>query len=149
MTAMTRFFLDLLTIPSRSAFIQAAALCLRDGPAGQDVLLVQTLRLRQWVIPKGWPMPGLTLAQAAEQEAWEEAGVRGRIATAALGTFTYTKVKKSGLPVQCCAHVFRLDVTSQSDHFPEADKRHRQWVPVAQAAGMVRDPELAAILRKL
>ena len=146
---MTKFFFDLMTVPSRSAFVQAAALCMRDGATGPEVLLVQTLRLRQWVIPKGWPIQGLTLAQSAEQEAWEEAGVRGHIFPDSIGTFTYTKVKKSGLPVRCCAHVCRLDVTSLSDHYPEAGKRHRQWVPTAQAADRVRDPELGMILRAL
>lgn len=133
----------------KPAFVQTAALCLRNGAAGREVLLVQTLRLRQWVIPKGWPMEGISLAEAASREAWEEAGVQGLIWPEAIGQFTYTKVKKSGLPVRCCAHVFRLDVQSEADHYPEAGKRVRQWVPIADAARMVRDPDLAEILRKL
>lgn len=146
MNTLTRRFLDMLTVPSRTAFVQTAALCLRDGPVGPEVMLVQTLRLRQWVIPKGWPISGLTLAQAAAQEAWEEAGLRGNMSTEAVGTFTYTKIKKSGLPVQCCAHVFRMDVTSVADRYPEAGRRVRQWTPVATAARLVRDAELRAIL---
>lgn len=149
MSTMTRFFLDLLTAPSRRAFIQSAALCIRDGKSCREVLLVQTLRLRQWVIPKGWPIPGMTLAQSAAQEAWEEAGVRGQIATDAMGSFTYTKVKKSGLPVQCCAHIFRLDAMSVEDVYPETLKRARIWRPLSEAASMVRDPELAVILRAM
>jgi 8-oxo-dGTP pyrophosphatase MutT (NUDIX family) len=149
METMTKFFLDLLAPPAESAFVQIAALCLRDTPTGPEVLLVQTLRLKQWVIPKGWPIRGLTLLQSAEQEAWEEAGVRGRVWPDAIGSFTYNKIKKSGLPVRCCAHVFRLDVTSVADSFPEADKRIRQWLPLTDAALLVRDPELAVLLRKL
>jgi len=149
MMTLTKRFLDLLTFPSRCAFVQTAALCLRDGATGPEVMLVQTLRLRQWVIPKGWPMAGLTLSQAAAQEAWEEAGVRGRMSDDAVGTFTYTKTKKSGLPVQCCAHVFRMDVTSIADSYPEVGKRVRQWTPLADAPNLVRDPELAAILRAM
>lgn len=149
MNNMARTFRDLATSPSGPAYVQAAALCLRSGPAGREVLLVQTLRLRQWVIPKGWPVEGCSLSESAAQEAWEEAGARGTIWPDAVGHFTYTKIKKSGLPVQCRAHVFRLDVTETAETYPEADKRARLWVPVARAAEMVRDAELRPILLAL
>lgn len=149
MNRMTRVFRDLLTGNSQPAFVQAAALCLRDGPAGPEVLLVQTLRLRQWVIPKGWPVDGKSLAQSAAIEAWEEAGAKGHVWPDAVGHFTYTKVKKSGLPVQCRAHVFRLDVTEMADHYPEARKRARLWVPLSRAAEMVRDAGLRQVLTAL
>ncbi|MFN4058928.1 MAG: NUDIX hydrolase [Roseinatronobacter sp.] len=140
---------NLLAEPHNAAFTQVAALCVRDGDAGADVLLVQTLRLRQWVIPKGWPMPGLSLAESAACEAWEEAGIRGNLHLEIVGYFTYSKIKKSGLPIRCRAHVFRIDVTSVADEFPEGGKRVRSWQPTDRAARMVRDPELAAILRAL
>ncbi|MGP9788585.1 NUDIX hydrolase [Roseinatronobacter sp. NSM] len=147
--AMSRTLLNLIADQVRPAFVQAAALCLRDGPTGPEVLLVRTLRLRQWVIPKGWPMKGKSLAQAAAIEAWEEAGVRGIVSDDPIGAFTYTKIKKSGLPVTCRAQVYRLDVLETADTYPEARKRHRQWFPVAQAADIVRDPEVQALLQKL
>jgi 8-oxo-dGTP pyrophosphatase MutT (NUDIX family) len=149
MATMTKFFLDLLTVPAHRAFVQTAALCLRTTATGPEVLLVQTLRLKQWVIPKGWPIDGLTLAQSAEQEAWEEAGVRGHIWPDPIGSFTYNKIKKSGLPVRCCAQIFRLDVVSVADTYPEATKRTRQWLPLTEAATLVRDAELGALLRQL
>lgn len=146
---MTRKLLNLIVEQVRPAFVQAAALCLRDGPGGPEVLLIRTLRLKQWIIPKGWPMKGKTLAEAAAIEAWEEAGVRGVLGTEPIGAFTYTKVKKSGLPVSCRARIFRLDVTQVSDSYPEAGRRERAWVPLAQAAAMVRDPELGTLLQQM
>ncbi len=140
---------DLASILSglvRPAFVQTAALCLRGGPDDAEVLLVRTLHTGSWVIPKGWPMKGQSLAEAAAQEAWEEAGVRGVVAPEPLGAFTYTKIRKSGLPVQCRAQIFRLDVAELADSYPESDQRTRCWFPVAQAAGLVRDPELSTIL---
>lgn len=133
----------------RPSFVQVAALCLRDGAQGEELLLIQTLTRKLWMIPKGWPMDGLSLAEAAEQEAWEEAGVRGQIAPSPMGAFTYTKIKSSGLPVQCRAQVFRLDVTRCSDSFPEAHKRTRRWVTPSQAASMVQNPQLARLLDSL
>jgi hypothetical protein len=49
----------------RPSFTQVAALCLRDGPDGTEVLLIQTLTRKLWMIPKGWPIDGLTLSEAA------------------------------------------------------------------------------------
>ncbi|HHX88347.1 MAG TPA: NUDIX domain-containing protein, partial [Paracoccus sp.] len=62
----------------RPDYIQAAALCLREGNKGREVLLISSLKSERWILPKGWPMKGRTLAGAALQEAWEEAGVVGR-----------------------------------------------------------------------
>ena len=133
----------------RPSFVQAAALCLRNGPAGREVLLVRTLTRQYWIIPKGWPMRNRTLAEAAACEAWEEGGVRGVIAAEPIGAFTYTKIKKSGLPVQCRPLVYVLEVTQTHDTYPEAGKRARAWVSLPQAAEMVHNSELAALLRSL
>lgn len=146
---MLSFLKDILSGRERHAFTQVAALCLRDGATGPEVLLVKTLRTGGWVIPKGWPMTGKTLAQAAAVEAWEEAGVQGEIETHPVGHFTYTKIRKSGLPVQCRAQVFRMRVTCTAMDYPEAAKRTRQWETPSRAAAMVRDPELTTILRTL
>ena len=133
----------------RPSFVQTAALCLRDGAKGREVLLIRTLQRRHWIIPKGWPMRNRTLAEAAACEAWEEAGVRGNISPEPIGAFTYTKIKKSGLPVQCRPLVFKLEVTEVHDTFPEAGKRTRKWVTPTEAADMVHNPDLASLLRSL
>ncbi len=149
MSAEPRAFRAIPNDTLSPAFLQAAALCLRDAGHGPEVLLVQTLRLRQWVIPKGWPVDGLSLAQSASREAWEEAGVQGIVWPDPVGQFTYMKVKKSGLPVRCTAQVFRLDVQSVADSYPEAGKRLRLWAPLQDAAALVRDAEVGALLRAL
>ncbi len=133
----------------RPAFVQAAALCLRDGKSGPEVLLIQTLRRRFWILPKGWPMKNRTLAEAAAIEAWEEAGVRGRVHPDPVGAFTYTKIKKSGLPVQCRAQVFRIDVETLADDYPEAGQRARAWFSLPDAADIVQNSELRGLLRDL
>lgn len=140
---------NILTGRIRPAFVQVAALCLRQTDTGPEVLLVKTLRTGGWVIPKGWPIEGESLAAAAAMEAWEEAGTLGHITPDPIGSFTYTKIRKSGFPVQCCARVFLMRKTRTEDTYPESGKRFRQWTGLAAAAEMVRDPELADILLKL
>ena len=57
---------------------QVAAVCYRAGAQGIEFLLVQT-RSGRWIFPKGGVEAGLTQAQSAALEAFEEAGVHGRI----------------------------------------------------------------------
>jgi 8-oxo-dGTP pyrophosphatase MutT (NUDIX family) len=57
---------------------QVAAVCYRAGKRGIEFLLVQA-RSGRWIFPKGGVEPGLTHAQSAALEAFEEAGVHGRM----------------------------------------------------------------------
>jgi 8-oxo-dGTP pyrophosphatase MutT (NUDIX family) len=57
---------------------QVAAVCYRLNGRGVEFLLVQT-RKGRWTFPKGGVEPGLTHAQTAALEAFEEAGVHGRM----------------------------------------------------------------------
>jgi 8-oxo-dGTP pyrophosphatase MutT (NUDIX family) len=57
---------------------QVAAVCYRMGKRDIEFLLVQT-RGGRWIFPKGGVKSGLTRAQSAALEAFEEAGVHGRM----------------------------------------------------------------------
>src|SRR5208283_3254310 len=57
---------------------QVAAVCYRMSKRSIEFLLVQT-RSGRWIFPKGGVEPGLTAAQSAALEAFEEAGVHGRM----------------------------------------------------------------------
>jgi 8-oxo-dGTP pyrophosphatase MutT (NUDIX family) len=110
---------------------------------GLEVLLITSRETRRWVIPKGWPMDGRTNAASAGQEAFEEAGIRGPVATEALGFFEYQKRGKGQLRVD----VFAMNVTEVLDQWPEAHERKRQWFPPDTAASLVDEPQLAALIR--
>ena len=59
---------------------QFAALPWRIGDGGtREVMLVTSRETGRWVIPKGWPMKGRKPAEVASQEAYEEAGLVGRV----------------------------------------------------------------------
>jgi len=69
---------------------QVAAVCYRIRKSGVEFLLVET-RGGRWTFPKGSAEPGLTHAQAAALEAFEEAGVHGRMEEAAFAQYVRFK----------------------------------------------------------
>ncbi|MGA2335336.1 MAG: NUDIX domain-containing protein [Terriglobales bacterium] len=67
-----------------------AAVCYRIRRRGIEFLLVQT-RGGRWIFPKGGVEPGLTRAQSAALEAFEEAGVHGRMEETAFARYLRRK----------------------------------------------------------
>jgi uncharacterized protein len=116
-----------------------AALCWRKA-AAIEVLLITARRSGRWIVPKGHPILGLPIHEAAAREAWEEAGVQGRVDPAPLGryrpgTLGRTEVQLHPLAVDCML-----------DDYPEAGQRLRLWLPPDQAAARVGDRGLAALI---
>jgi len=129
---------------------QFAALPYRWGPDGRLQILVVTSReTRRWVIPKGWPMKGLKPFATAAREANEEAGLVGRIAKRAIGTYRYEKRLKSGVAALCEVQVFPMEVRGQRKNFREKDQREPRWVAPEVAAGLVEEPDLQALILAL
>ncbi len=126
--------------------MQYAALCWREGEAGVEVLLITSRDTGRWVIPKGWPMTGLSPEDAAAREAWEEAGVEGVVSPISLGSFGYLKEMAANPAVPCAVAVFGLQVENLASKFPERAERKRQWFRPDEAATLVREPDLAALI---
>jgi 8-oxo-dGTP pyrophosphatase MutT (NUDIX family) len=139
----------LLRLVRRPAALQVAMLCVRHGAEGPEVLLVKTLDTGRWIIPKGWPMKGRALHEAAAQEAWEEAGARGRVSPDEIGRLTDSKRLKNGIVVPSEIVVFRMDDTHLADDYPEAGRRKRRMLPAAQAAARADLPDLSDLIRRL
>ena len=131
------------------AIVQVGALCLRDSDGGLEVLLVKSSRGR-WIVPKGWPMDGLTDAEAAWTEAWEEAGVaKGKTSKTPIGGYVTEKRFDDGRVASCHVSVYRIDVKKTTKSYPEAGLRKRKWMPLKKAAKKVDDVGLRALLKAL
>lgn len=128
--------------------IQYGALPYRFTPdAALEFLLVTTRRSRRWIIPKGWPIKGLKPAESAAREAFEEAGVIGKVGAQSVGLFAYDKLaEESGVTVTCEVKVFPLLVKRQTETWPEFDQRAVQWVPPSEALSLIKEPELKSLL---
>lgn len=126
---------------------QYAALPWRRRKNGEvEIMLITSRETRRWVIPKGWPMITLAAHDAAAQEAFEEAGVRGPVGEIPVGAFRYRKRLKTGRTQLCRVDVFALAVTSEAKTWPEQRQRQRRWVTAAEAARMVDEPGLRRII---
>lgn len=140
--------LSLLVCPLPAAE-QVGALCWRLHKRRTQVLLVTSRDTGRWVLPKGWPIPGLTPEAASAQEAWEEAGVLGKVAALSIGHYFYDKIRPGAEALRCCVDVFALRVHSLKSTFPERKERRRKWFGADDAAGLVAEAELGDLLRRL
>lgn len=129
---------------------QVAALPLSHDASGRvQVLLVTSRDTGRWVLPKGWPIKGRKPYRVAEREAYEEAGLLGRIRKVAAGTYSYEKRLSTGGTIHCDVAVFLLKVEELRQRWPEMKERTRRWFSLDEAADAVAEDGLQVILRGL
>lgn len=133
----------------RPKMLQMAALCHRGDGAAKEYLLITSRDTARWIIPKGWPIRGLTSNEIALQEAWEEAGIKKGAATEApIGAYSYKKRRANGYAEPVQTLVFSVAVQEVADDFPEAAERERRWVDARTAEKLVDEAELKSIFRQ-
>ncbi len=139
--------LQLNGLGKRDVRTQFAALPYRIVRGKPEILLITSRETGRWIIPKGWPEDGLTAPESAAREAWEEAGVEGRISLNCLGIYSYLKVldRQDRLPIVVA--VFPVKVRKLIEDFPEKGERKRKWFSRKKAAARVDEPELRHMIR--
>lgn len=136
-------FTTLLALPPR---VQYAALPWRMRDGTLEAMLLTSRGTGRWVIPKGWPHDGFSSAHSAAQEAYEEAGIRGSVTTAPIGSYCYTKTRDEGGSVDCVVYVHALEVKDQLEDWPEKGQRKTRWFPRGEAASLVAEAELRTLI---
>lgn len=137
-------------LTSRITGIQVAALPLQCTPEGRVAVgLITSRGTGRWVLPKGWPVPGVALAEAAATEARDEAGLVGEVAESPIGSYRYRKGLHTFASMLCEVQVFPLHVTGQLSDWREREQRRVAFFWPEAAAECVAEPELAALLRTL
>lgn len=133
-----------ITSNKRIKFDQSGVIPYRIKNGEMKIMLVTTIRKKNWIIPKGFIEYHLSPYKSAKKEAFEEAGVRGSNGTRILGNF---KVKKNGS--ELLTKVYSMRVTAVYKDYPEKNLRKRKWFSPADAAKKVSIPEVAKMIRKL
>lgn len=123
---------------------QSGAVPFRLGPDGPEVLLITSRTNKRWIIPKGVVEPDMTPAESALNEAFEEAGLKGRVVGTPLGSFTYAKWEGT-----CTVEVFAMAVDKACNDWPERKERQRRWLPLTVAAGVADDAAVGDLIRLL
>ncbi|CAA9281296.1 MAG: hypothetical protein AVDCRST_MAG27-3829 [uncultured Craurococcus sp.] len=127
---------------------QCAALPFRQAGGETQVLLVTSRETKRWVLPKGWTEK-CGGAKQAEREAFEEAGIRGRIARKPIGHYAYPKRLNDGATVTCEVDVFPLAVDKLLEDWPEKSQRERRWFTLPEAAMAVQEGGLITLMLNL
>jgi len=117
---------------------QVAAICYRLTKGGIEFLLVRT-RGERWTFPKGSVESGLTHAQAAALEAFEEAGVHGRIEDAPFARYVRIKPgynRHSG-DIEVIINAYLCEVSRLVR--PEESDRNPTWFSAEKAKRRLRE----------
>jgi 8-oxo-dGTP pyrophosphatase MutT (NUDIX family) len=139
-----------LPAEERRLIRQYGVLAFRQGSQGHvEILLITSRETQRWVVPRGNPISGLSAHEAAAQEAYEEAGVRGAVAPSAIGSYRYDKKRASGAIDEAEVELFPLEVREELDEWPERAERERRWFAAEEAASSVEEADLAALIRGL
>jgi 8-oxo-dGTP pyrophosphatase MutT (NUDIX family) len=127
---------------------QYAALCFRTRKGRKvEILLVTSRKTGRWIPPKGWPMKGKSPENAAAQEAFEEAGVKGQVHDIAIGRYRYQR-DNGAKKLSNEAYIFPLKVEKLAKDFKEKGQRKVRWFSPKKAAMLVREPTLKRIIRE-
>lgn len=133
-----------ITAQKRIHFDQSGVIPYRKKDGKTEVLLVTSIRRKNWIVPKGFIEYNMSPFQSAKKEAFEEAGVKGSNTTKILGSY---KVKKNGS--ELLTKIYSMKVTRVFKDYPEKNLRKRKWFSVYDAAKKVEIAELATIIRRL
>ena len=107
--------------------LQVAAVCYRRRGTYVEFLLVNTNGGNKWTFPKGTPDSAMSHSQAAEREAWEEAGAHGHIEPRHFHLYVHSKGvfwKPPGVQ-EFVIKAFLMEVEQMGQ--PEEDLRNPTW----------------------
>lgn len=126
-------------------YTQSSVIPYRLEEGAVRILIVRSSQNKHWVVPKGIADPGLSLQESAAKEAWEEAGVEGNVLKEPIGNYSYAKWGAT-----CTVNVYPMEVSRELPQEAwEERHRGRQWVTATEAAEMLRQPQLAPMVRDL
>jgi len=114
------------------------------------VLLIQSTRRSGWVLPKGGWETDEDCTEAAQREAWEEAGIHCNI-DYDLGQITEARTPKqiSKDAPKSLYQFYQVTVTREENEWPEQHKRNRWWATYAEAREVLQArPELLEALER-
>jgi phosphohistidine phosphatase len=124
-------------------YSQSGVIPFRKHNGKLEVLMITSSSGKRWVIPKGVKERYLSPKASAIKEAWEEAGIRGRVSRTPIGAYRYKKWGGT-----CIVEVFTMQVRQVAGNWEE-NFRDRQWFSLREALSRIDEQGLQQIVRQL
>ena len=105
------------------------------------VLMITSRTHERWIFPKGGLEASETPVEAAQREAFEEAGVKGS-AMADLSYDVQAVKVTEGNSEDMIVTYFPLHFSEQMEEWPERKRRDRHWVTLADARKIAGGPDI-------
>lgn len=146
---MLTFSLPIIGYSESGARLIAGVVPLNE--ARTHVLLIESTRRDGWVIPKGGWESDESCTEAAQREAWEEAGI---VCSVDYDLGQVLESSRSGKhssreTPKAIYQFYQCTVTREEAEWPEMHKRNRWWATYEQAKGYLQvRPELLEALER-
>ena len=105
-----------------------------------EIFVCHTTGTARWDLPKGLADPAEDPRDAAVREAWEEAGLKGRL-IGDVGIYEYEKWNTT-----FAVAVYLMEVLEQHDEWQEAGLRERRWTSFSEATSLLRSHPVRPLL---
>ncbi|MCL6494475.1 MAG: NUDIX hydrolase [Ignavibacterium sp.] len=125
-------------------FTKSAVIPYRLNNGKLEILLVTSIRKKNWIVPKGYIEFNLTPFESAKKEAYEEAGVVGSNETVEVGQFINEKKNRKEL-----IKVYTMEVDEELTDYPEKNLRKRKWFTFDEAMDKVQNPQIKNFIKRL
>ncbi len=102
-----------------------------------ELMLVRNVADTKWIIPKGTVEKPLAPLFSAAKEAYEEAGVIGKLIPVIIGTY-----KRNGVDIP----VFLLEVSMTLRNYAELGTRQRRWVKKAFIHSYIQEKDVLKLI---
>lgn len=109
-----------------------------------EIVLITTRSGKRWIFPKGQTEKRLTSIKVAKLEAFEEAGIVGRIKKGMDREITIYRGRR-----KVRMQVFPLECNELLDHWPEAHQRDRVVIQLDEALKLVRCKSLRKCMKQV
>jgi len=124
-------------------YCQSGVIPFRKRNGKLELLMVTSTSKKRWVIPKGVKERYLSPKASAIKEAWEEAGIRGKVSRSPIGAYRYNKWGGT-----CTVEVFTMQVREVVRNWEESF-RDRAWFSLREALRRIEEEDLQQIVRQL
>lgn len=111
------------------------------------IMFVTSQRRGRWILPKGNLKPDESHKKGCKREAFEEAGVKGRIMSELPMTHVVTK-SSDGKLSQVAVTYYPMLVSKQVDEWPEKAKRERHWALLEDAERVTDREDFQQIIKQ-